>query len=136
MLRATHTLSVRLSIHLQSLKVSVKPSKSPHPNFQPANNNNLQIPETHSLHNTPPLLFLLLLRSEAHHLSIVAHGSARLVHVALERLVEPAADEAGRVAGHLGVAGAAVAVVFAAALVGGEVVEEALGGGGGLEGGC
>jgi hypothetical protein len=89
-----------------------------------------------SLHNTPPLLFLLLLRSEPHHLAVVAHGgsgsSELVVHVALERLVEPAADEPGRVAGHLGVAGAALAVVLAAALLVGQVAEEALGGGGGL----
>lgn len=52
--------------------------------------------------------------------------------MALEGPVEPAADETGRVAGHLGVAGAALAVVFAAALLVGEVVEEALGCGGGL----
>ena len=85
-----------------------------------------------SLHNTPPLLLLLLLRPEPHHLAIIAHGGSGLVHVALERPVEPAADKTGRVAGHFGVAGAALAVVFAAALLGGEVVEEALGGGGGL----
>jgi hypothetical protein len=54
--------------------------------------------------------------------------------VAFESAVEPAAHHAGRVAGHFGVASAAVAVVFAAALVGGEATEEALGGGGGLEG--
>jgi hypothetical protein len=56
--------------------------------------------------------------------------------VALESLVKPAADETGRVASHFGVAGAAVAVVLAAALMGVEVVEEALGSGGGLERRC
>jgi len=53
--------------------------------------------------------------------------------VALESPVEPAADEAWGVACHLGVAGAALAVVFAAALCGVQVAEQALGGGGGLE---
>lgn len=52
--------------------------------------------------------------------------------MALKSPVEPAAHEAGRITRHLGVAGAALAVVLAAALVGGEIVEEALGGGGGL----
>lgn len=82
-----------------------------------------------SLHNTPPLFFLLLLRAKAHHLAVIAHGGAGLLHVAFERPVEPAADHAGRVARHLGVAGAALAVVFAAALVAGEVSEEAVGSG-------
>jgi hypothetical protein len=54
--------------------------------------------------------------------------------VAFERAVEPAADHAGRVAGHLGIAGAAVAVVFAAALVGSQAAKQALGGGRGLGG--
>jgi hypothetical protein len=81
--------------------------------FTQATQNNLQIPETH-------------------HLAVIAHGSSGLVHVALERSVEPAAHETGRVAGHLGIAGAALAVVFAAALLVGQVVEEALGCGGGL----
>lgn len=85
-----------------------------------------------SLHNTPPLLFFLLLRSKTHHLAVVAHGSTRLVHVALESPVEPAADEAWGVAGHFGVAGAALTVVFAAALCGVQVAEKTLGGGGGL----
>lgn len=88
-----------------------------------------------SLHYTPPLLLLLLLGAHAHHFAIVSHGGSGLVHVAFEGAVEPAADQAGRVACHLGVAGAALGVVFAAALVAGQVVEEALGGGGGLVGG-
>ena len=100
-------------------------------NYQ-AMQNDLQMPRD-SLHNTPPLLFLLLLRSETHHLAIVAHGSARFVHVALESLVEPATYETGGVAGHLGVAGAALAVVFAATLLGSEVAKKALRGGRGLE---
>ena len=85
-----------------------------------------------SLHNTSPLFLLLLFRSEAHHLAVVAHGGSRLVHVTLECSVEPAADEARRVTCHFGVAGAALAVVLTAALVIGQVVEEALGGGGRL----
>lgn len=85
-----------------------------------------------SLHNSPPLLFLLLLGAHTHHLAVISHGSSGLVHVAFESTVEPAADHAGRVPRHFGVAGAALAVVFAAALVGSQVVEEALGGGGGL----
>jgi hypothetical protein len=94
-----------------------------------ATNNNLQTLSTNSLHNTPPLLLLLRLQAQTHHLAIIPHSGSRLVHVALEGPVEPAAHEAGRVARHLGVAGAALTVVLAAALVGGEVVEEALGGG-------
>lgn len=85
-----------------------------------------------SLHDAPPLLFLLLLRSETHHLAIIAHGSPGLIHVTLESSVEPATDETGGVACHFGVAGAALAVVFAATLLGVQVVEEALGGGGRL----
>ena len=75
----------------------------------------------------------MLLRPKTHHLAVVAHGSSGLVHVALESPVEPAADEAWGVACHLGVAGTALAVVFAAALCGVQVAEKALGGGGGLE---
>jgi hypothetical protein len=89
-----------------------------------------------SLHNPPPILFLLLLRAHPHHLAIVAHGGARLVHVALESAIEPAAHHARRISCHFGVAGTALAVVFAAALVGVEIAEQALGGGGGLRGEC
>lgn len=83
------------------------------------------------LHNAPPLLLLLLLHT--HHLSVVAksRGGRGLFHP-LESLVEPAADEAWRVPGHFGVAGATLAVVLAATLVVGEVVEETAVGGGGL----
>jgi len=129
MFRAAHTLSVRLSIHLISFGVS-KMIGGQIP----------QLPACHrltntgdSLHNTSPLFLLLLFRSEAHHLAVVAHGSSRLVHVTLKGSVEPAADETRRVACHLGVAGAALAVVLATALVVVQVVEEALGGGGRLD---
>jgi hypothetical protein len=87
------------------------------------------------LHNPPPLLHPLLLRT--HHLPISSQGRSstanirRLLH-ALESLVEPPRYEPGRAAGHLGVAGAALGVVLAAALVGVEGFEEAAVGGGGL----
>jgi len=119
--QTAHTLSVRLSIHLTPPKVSTRSAKQKQTSYikpSTTTTTNLQIPKTHSLHDTPPLLLLLLLlRPETHHLAVVAHRGAGLVHVALEGLVEPAADETGRVACHLGVAGAALAIVFAAALV-------------------
>lgn len=83
-----------------------------------------------SLHNPPPLLLNLLHLVAAHHLPIFAHSG--LLH-SLEGLVKPPTHETRLVPGHFGVAGTALAVVFAAALGGGEVAEElALGGGGGL----
>ena len=85
-----------------------------------------------SLHDAPPLLPLLLFGSESHHLAVVAHGSSGLVHVALEGPVEPAADEAWGVTRHFSIAGTALAVVLAAALLVVQVAKEARGGGGRL----
>lgn len=138
--KLVHTLSVLVSIHLQTHHVSSKSSTcrnhTSHRTNKQTNKHTKQqltnLATGDSLHNTPPLLLLLLLRAQAHHLAVVAHGGSGLVHVALEGPVEPAAHQPGRVACHFGVAGASLAVVFAAALVGGQVVEEALGGGGGL----
>lgn len=56
--------------------------------------------------------------------------------MALESPVEPATDEAWGVACHLGVAGTALAVIFAATLLVGQVVEEAGGRGGRLRCKC
>jgi len=129
--KSAQTLSVRLSIHLPHHQRSALHSSRNTPPNKPRKTTYRFHGD--SLHNPPPLLFLLLLGSQPHHLAVIAHGgssSGLVVHVALERLVEPAADEPGRVAGHLGVAGAALAVVLAAALLVGEVTEEALGGGG------
>lgn len=135
--KLTHTLSVLVSIHLNSQnQVSKPPISPPKPHLcPPLSKNNLLI-SGDSLHNSPPLLLLLLLSTHTHHLAIISHGGSGLVHVALEGAVEPAADHAGRVSCHFGVARAALAVVFAAALVSGQVVEKALGGGGGLRVGC
>lgn len=54
--------------------------------------------------------------------------------MAFEGTVEPAADHTGGIASHLGVAGTALAVVFATTLLVREIVEEAAGCGGGLGG--
>lgn len=70
-----------------------------------------------------------MLRAKAHHFAVIAHGGAGFLHVAFERPVEPATHHAGGIPRHFGVAGAALAVVFAAALVVGERAEEAVGGG-------
>jgi hypothetical protein len=92
-------------------------------------------PTIRLLHNPPPLLHPLLLRT--HHLAISSQGRSSAVNIRrllhpLESLVKPARNEPGRVAGHLGVAGAALGVVLAAALLGVEGLEEAAVGGGGL----
>jgi hypothetical protein len=93
------------------------------------------------LHNPPPLLHPLPLLPRHHpklpiipqpRRTILTTINRRPLHP-LESLIEPTRNEAGRpVACHLGVAGAALGVVLAAALVGVEGFEEGAVGGGGL----